>query len=494
MGTTAAQTPRAELRTAADVATWVAAGLCLRRVPVSDDDDMLISQAILACASELGALPPPGVISDVAVLLGGARVPGTATTGQAQLGDEALRTAVRAYDDDVLSRLATTARFDDVLAAFAHLPVANRPTAIALVVGALCERSGFAGLSVSSATLRRALARPREERDAAGRAELRGGGALATRLADAYTRLARGARQSRALVDDREVFQIDHLEVLGSYGRRLAADHIGAAAETITQRLPRRLPPNREQRGARDTQLADDTLYPAGGFTAITPGGSTGNIENMVSSELVYMEEGEIVDLFSLRYVEGELLFYTRDDSVFRRHRHQIVFALDPLLDDARVKDKDVPWQRLVLGLGMLVAAIRWLTEQLTHDALTIHVSFPPKGLAQERELFELLLAGEITAGTVRVIEGTWADAIELAGGAQSSLSDLVFVSMADPPPLPTRGISKGVGMRALNLSLKAAHPAVHELAPRKGTPADPGPDSWVEWCEVTEDLLRWLV
>jgi hypothetical protein len=142
----------------------------------------------------------------------------------------------------------------------------------------------------------------------------------------------------------------------------------------------------------------------------------------------------------------------------------------------------------------MLVAAIRWLTEQLTHDALTIHVAFPPKGLAQERELFELLLAGEITAGTVRVVEATWAEAIELAGGAQSSLSDLVFVSMTDPPALPTRSSGKGTGMRALNLSLRAAHPAVHELAPRKGTPPDPGPDSWVEWCEVTEDLLRWLV
>ncbi|MCW5807302.1 MAG: hypothetical protein KIT31_33410 [Deltaproteobacteria bacterium] len=272
------------------------------------------------------------------------------------------------------------------------------------------------------------------------------------------------------------------------------ADHIGAAAEAIAQRLPRRLPPNREQRGARDTQLADDTLYPAGGFTAITPGGSTGNIENMVSSELVYMDDGDVVDLFSLRYVEGELLFYTRDDSVFRRHRHQIVFALDPALDDARVKDPDVPWQRLVLGLGMLVAAIRWLTEQLTHDALTIHVAFPPKGLAQERELFELLLAGEITAGTVTVTEQTFAQAIELAGGARSSLSDLVFVSMTDPPALPTRGSGKGTGMRALDLSLRSAHPAVHELSPRKGVPPDPGPDSWIEWCEVTEDLLRWLV
>ena len=476
---------RAELRTAADVASWVAAGLCLRRVPAADEEDTLIAQAILACASELGAMPPPGVIADVAVLLGGARVQSSPQTS-APLGEDALRTAVRAYDDDVLSRLTTTARFDDVLAAYAHLPLQNRPTAVALVVGALCERSGFAGLSVSSATLRRALARPRDERDTAGRSELRGG-ALAQRLADAYQRLARGARQSRALVDDREVFAIDHLEVLGSYARRLAADHIAGAAEAIARTLPRRLPPNRAHRGVRETQLADDTLYPAGGFTAITPGGSTSNIENMVSSELVYMEDDEQVDLFTLRYVEGELLFYTRDDSVFRRHRHQIVLAMGPELDDARVKDPDLPYQRLVLALGLLVAAIRWLTEQLGHEALSIHLAFPPKVLKQERELVELLLEGEVTSGIVKIVEQPWEKAVEVAAAARNCISDLVVVSLGEVPALPK-------GQRALHLSLAKAAPQVYELAPRRAEPPEPNTDSWIEWCEVTEDLLRWLV
>ncbi|MBC7974065.1 MAG: hypothetical protein H7138_03705, partial [Myxococcales bacterium] len=61
---------RTELRTASDVASWVAAGLCLRRVTTGEDEEATIGQAILACASELGALPPAGVIADLAVLLG----------------------------------------------------------------------------------------------------------------------------------------------------------------------------------------------------------------------------------------------------------------------------------------------------------------------------------------------------------------------------------------------------------------------------------------
>nr|MBA3397520.1 hypothetical protein [Deltaproteobacteria bacterium] len=332
----------------------------------------------------------------------------------------------------------------------------------------------------------------RDERETSGRSELRDPGTgTAAKLADAYQQLARGARQSRNLVDDREVFAIDHLEVLGSYARRLAADHIAAAAEALARTLPRRLPANREQRGARDTQLADDNTYPAGGFSAITPGGSSANIENLVSSELVFMEDigpgGDIVDLFTLRYVESELLFYTRDDSVFRRHHHLITITLDPDLDDARVKDPDVPWQRLVLGLGMLVAAIRWLTEQLGDQALSIRLAFPPRLLVQERELVGLLLEGEVLAGIVEIVEETADAAVAHAAATTTAISDLLVVSMGPVPELPKR-------QRALHLCLGSPAPAAYELAPRRGVTPEAGPDPWIEWGEVTEDLLRWLV
>jgi hypothetical protein len=32
------------------------------------------------------------------------------------------------------------------------------------------------------------------------------------------------------------------------------------------------------------------------------------------------------------------------------------------------------------------------------------------------------------------------------------------------------------------------------ELSPRKGVTPEVDPDTWLEWGEVTEDLLRWLV
>ena len=474
--------PLRELRTQADVASWLAAGLALRRVPSqSDDDDHLIGQAIGACANELPALPPPGMIADVAVLLGGARLP---LSTPVQSSDDNLRAAIRAYDDDVLARLVTNSRFDDVLAAYAHLAAGDRATATALVIGAICERASFAGASVSPAALRRALARPKDEREAAGRTELLGG-PTAQRLADAYDRLARSARQARALVDQHEVFALDHLNVLRDLGSRMTADHISAAATAIEASLPRRLPANRLNRGVRDTHLADESLYPAGGFTAITPGGSNANVENLVTSELVYMEDGPEPDVFTLRYVEGELLYYTRDDSVFRRHRHVIGIALGADLDDARVKDRDLPWQRLVLAFGLLVAAIRWLTEQLGDQALTVHVAFPPDLLTEERQIFALLLEGEIARGAVIVDEADAIAATDKAG--DTAIADVVVVSLGPVPQLPR-------GLRALHVDLAGAAPTVVELAPRRSPPAQLGPDSWLEWCEAAEDLLRWLV
>jgi vWA domain found in the FtsH ternary systems/N-terminal helical region fused to the FtsH ternary system vWA domain len=464
------------------VQAWLAAGLALRRVTQDGAaaDDVAIAQAISSCANELAALPPPGMIADVATLLGGARLPLSRPLAGAQ-DNVALRAAILAYDDDVLARLVTNAHFDDVLAAYAHLPPGDRPAAIALVVGAICERAGFSGASVSPATLRRALARPRDEREAAARSELLGGPS-AQRLAEAYDRLARSSRQARALVDQREVFAIDHLSVLRDLGGRMTADMLGAAADAIERKLPRRLPAVRLTRGVRDTMLADESLYPAGGFAAITPGGSNASLENLVTSELAYMEDGDETDVFTVRYVEGELLYYTRDDSVFRRHRRVIAIALGGDLDDARVKDRDMPWQRLIAALGLIVAAIRWLTDQLGEHALSIRVAFPPGQLAEEREIVALLLGGEIQRGLVVVDEATIDHAVaDAARHINTAVTDAVSVSLGAAPAVPK-------GLRALHVNLAGRVPVLGSAEP------EPGADSWSEWCDAAQDLLRWLV
>ena len=477
-----------ELRTAVEVAGWLTAGLLLQRV-AAEGSEQLVAQAVLACASELAEVPPPGLIADVAALLAGAVLPlAGAPVAVTAAGGAALRSAVHAYDDDLLARLVTGARWDDVVAAFAHAREADRPAAVALVVGGIARRSGCSGTQVNPAAVRRALARPRDEREAAGRAGLADPETVAA-LAATYQRLVRGARQTRALVEEREVFAVDHLAVLRDRGGRMTAEHIQSAAEAIARTLPRRLPAKREARGLRATNMADDSVYPAGGFASITAGGATtGNIENLVTSELVYMDDDDPIDVFSLRYIEGELLHYTRDDSVLRRHRHLIGIALAPDLEDARIKDRELPWQRLVLALGLVVTATGWLAAQLGDQALGIRIAFPPSLLVEERGILALLLEGEIARGTVVIVAEALAETLAATTAAASSaIADLVVFSLGAAPEVPRQ-------VRALLVDLTAPAPAVSELSPRRGVPPDAGPDVWAGWCESAEDLLRWLV
>jgi len=497
-----------DLRTASQVERWLELGLALRRIappdappaappdappdaPVDDaaDDDGRVGRALIACANELAALPPPGVIADIATLVTGGRPAGCPRPAGSP--GSALAAAIRAYDDDVIARLIAAPRFDDVIAAYAHIATSDRAAAVVRIVAALCERAGFAGVVVSPAALRRAVARLSPGADHADPAGL-DAVAVADALADAYHRLARGARQCRALVDDRDVFAVDHLAVLRDLGSRMTATHLAAAAAAITQRLPRRLPARRELRGAHPTRLADDALYPAGGFASITPGGATtGNIENLVSSELAYMEDGEPVDVFSLRYVEGELLHYTRDDSELVRHRHVIGVVLAADLDGARVVDRGLPWQRLILALGLVVAAIRWLADRLGDQALTVHLGFPPAVLGEEREICALLLEAEIARGAVVIAAQPAREAVDrITRAAGGAIADLVIVSLGAPPAVAT-------GVRALHIDVAAPLPVLRDVSSRAaahGEPADPLQDPWLAWCDRGVDLLRWLM
>jgi hypothetical protein len=215
----------------------------------------------------------------------------------------------------------------------------------------------------------------------------------------------------------------------------------------------------------------------------------------------MYMDDAAPVDLFSLRYAEGELLHYTRDDSVFRRHRHVIGFALAADLAAARIKDRDLPWQRLILTLGVVLAAVRWLADQLAgqlgEQALAVRLAFPPAGLAEERHIVAVLLAAEIARGTVVIVdEPCEATAAAIDAASRAAIADLVILSRGALPALPR-------GVRALHIDVAAPAPVVHRLAWGKSSTSgirttdqctEVSSDPWRRWCDAAEDLLRWLV
>ena len=98
-----------------------------------------------------------------------------------------------------------------------------------------------------------------------------------------------------------------------------------------------------------------------------------------------------------------ELLYYARDENQFLRRRRTFVFALQPDLVQARFKDAELPWQRIVLLLGLILAAISRLIDWLSEDSLVFEVVFlgADNYLAAERALLDMILRDQIANGTV---------------------------------------------------------------------------------------------
>src|SRR5262249_37292792 len=153
-----------------------------------------------------------------------------------------------------------------------------------------------------------------------------------------------------------------------------------------------------------------------------------GTIESLLYSQLAYMEKQGRPDLFDIKYLRDELLYYSRDDNQFLRRRRSFVFALFPDLAQARFKDAELPCQRIILLLALLVVAVRRLSEWLSTDALQFEFVFlgekEPGPLAAERNLLKTLLREEIVNGTAELTRLPTAEAVarECALGARRSL------------------------------------------------------------------------
>jgi hypothetical protein len=112
-------------------------------------------------------------------------------------------------------------------------------------------------------------------------------------------------------------------------------------------------------------------------------------------------------DLFDVKYLRDELYYYARDENQFLRRRRTFLFCLYPDLVRARFKDPDLPAQRIVLILAVLLTAVRKLSEWLSTDALTFEFLLvqdkDAKPLAQEGALLEMLFREQIENHTVEV-------------------------------------------------------------------------------------------
>ncbi len=348
-------------------------------------------RALEAASSERPLLPAPTLVFDLAALLLGERLLPVSPPGV-----EGLRDALRAYEDHVLARLVGDRRWTRLTEAMAALPKDLRAAGVGLVAAQVLARLKLSeGTGLSTALMRRVATRAPHEVLEAGRAALYEP-TTAARLAEGLLLLARAARRTRDLLSDAEVFLLENLGALKGLGARVALAQLAEVAQAVDERLPARLRGQVFEDGDAPTALEEDSAYPVGGFSSLS---TQGSLENLVTSELIYMEDGDPgapADLFDVRFVENELLYYARDESVAVRRRRALVLVFDASLARARVKDPGESYQRLVWLLGAVTALLRKLSAWLDTEALRFELVFTTDGgeavLAEEEGVLGLLL------------------------------------------------------------------------------------------------------
>ena len=157
----------------------------------------------------------------------------------------------------------------------------------------------------------------------------------------------------------------------------------------------------RAQEVPTDESAAD--AFPAGGFDAIS---QRGRFENLVRSEVAYVGAAATgdIDLFDLRYVQGELLYYTRDESPLldQRRSFALVFDAPTALRD---KHLELPTQTLVMVQGFALALGADLATAFGARAVTAHWRWLAREVEdlevaeQEQALVALVLASDVAHG-----------------------------------------------------------------------------------------------
>jgi hypothetical protein len=479
-----------ELRGPQDAERWLCAGLSLARLEGSAPE--ALAEAVpwlLAALTERQALPPLGALVDLGRLGAGAPL---ASGGGAADVPPRLRAAVRAYEDHLLARLAADPHLEAAVNALARMPAALRPRGLAFLAGRVLERIEFSGgAAVSPGLVRRVLERPPGELLQAGFAALRQP-AVVEWMAEGYEALAAAARRARALLGEAEVFTLENLEQLQGLAQRLALEQVVEAAEALEQALPARPRSRPPPRGRIPASLEDEAAYPQGGFSSVS---NVGSLENLVTSELIYMEDEAGLDLFDVRYVEGELLYYTRDESLFVRRRRVVTFVLQPGLAEARVKDAGLRWQRLVLVLGLVLGLVRRLTVWLREEDLRFRVVFvseqaDPGPLEAERGLSELLLREWRARGIAEVEKASVLDEVltQAVADAKRARVDVVLIGAGGKHEVGE--VDARVGVTVLDVSQPHPRASGGPLRERAGRPLS----AWEAWMSTMLELAQGLL
>jgi len=377
---------------------YLAQGLCLTRAASHKPAAVRQSlQWILEVAAGGAPLPAPALIADLGVIAIG-------LDRDTRRNDPPVLAPVagllRTYEDHVLGRLdsdATIARAADVLR---KLKGRDQSRGVAFVVEQFRQRANAPGVFVSPSVVKSLAELAPDEAVRMGWDSLSNVG-LEPSLKEATESLVRAARLAPAALSPQDLFELERGSAVANLGQRVASRALLGAADEFISAQPAHPPRVRPTRREIPTHALDEDRFPVGGFAAVS---NRGGIESLLHSQLAYMEvdDDDRPDLFDVKYLRDELLYYSRDENQFLRRRRGFTVMLVGDLSHARFKDPELPCQRILLGLAGVVAIVRLLARWLSHDALHFRI-VAANPLAAERELMQLVLWEEIERGIVDV-------------------------------------------------------------------------------------------
>jgi hypothetical protein len=348
---------------------------------------------------------------------------------------------MRTYEDHVLGKLYADWSFARGAEALRRYEGRDRARGLAFVLSRFQDRSDFDGVHFSPGVLKGLLEAPPEDLLRQGWESLRQDGVheLNERLMQS---LVAAARRTAEVLGPDDVAAVEAGDALADEGEQVARRQVRQAAAALEAALPRHGP--RPRGGPRETptHLLDEDSYPVGGFSSIS---TRGSVESLLHSQLAYMETEERPDLFDMKFLRDELLYYSRDENQFFRRRRTFVFVLYPDLTATRFKDAELPYQRGVLLLALMTTAMRKLTEWLSADALAFEVLFAVDGeerpLAPELALLTTLLRDPIADRAVILEHLPTAKIAERCAGLARHSQCCCLVAAVDPPAWTARDV-----------------------------------------------------
>ncbi|HVW01461.1 MAG TPA: hypothetical protein VHB77_14010 [Planctomycetaceae bacterium] len=392
-----------ELPDSASARRYLLSGLWLARVapPTAERVHLFLDWAFEAAATtEL--LPPLGFIADAGALLLLAQP--VADRRQAERSSGLPDRVVRAYEDYVLSRFLSDASLDRARHALRRYSGRDRLRAFAFVIDRLRERLGFGGAVLSPAVIQ--SLRQLSADEILQRAAAAAGDADTDRLlGKLYREIAAGGRRTRAFLTPEDLFELEQGTAIADFAQRLALRQALQATTALAALLPPVIAcPRTAATQAPAAQRGEDA-YPVGGFSSIS---NRGSIESLLHSELAYIEpDQDRPDLFDVKFLRNELLYYSRDENQFWRRRQTDVWVLTPRLQQLRTTEPGLAWQRIIVALALVrVVCLRRL-QQLGADGLQFEIVVLQEGnqppLVEETELLGRLLGDLIGSHLCRV-------------------------------------------------------------------------------------------